>query len=783
MGVKIPVLKWELVTQKDQIRFIEKMNNLSYSMMRPSMDITETAGYEGIRVPYYPFHMRTLYDVANYSDVLRTIIMALKKEIFRSGLVIEDKFVQKCSVCGKEYQHLNKTGICENEIEQTDGNVITKVRCGGALREPDVKQKEAFEQFKEQVNENRQTLEEVLGSVEDDLNVVDDGYVVLTKDYWYNGDGSLRYSQVVEIIRGSPMTFKMVMDMKNRPGRDQDGKELYFCAEHRDTAHNDRQICEKCGKQMLRAYYVSYMAMDKKVFYSKEEAIHISKFSPSMSYGFPPIYSVWLKVMTLLAQDKYMREYYAKQRPPRGIFFVSTTNVDSLMKSWDELQRRYEENPHGIWPLTVQYHGDKAGTPEAKFIDFMRSLDEMQYTEVRNEFRRACGAVYGVMPLFQADIRSSGGLNNEGLQITVTNRAVEMSQEVYNRKILPWLAAQLGVYDYKIYLRTPESMNEKMKLEIEGLKIANAQGMKNLGFEVTLNEEGDFEYEKPEAPSETPVQPGETPSPPPSSEQGEQRFEGEPENVRRSIAFGDLNSSKDYEIIFGKEVKEPQGIEREILDLFAKNVSYEEIITQISSKHNLDRETVRNLIERMKQRGYQLRIGKEDSINDISWMLDDVIKQNGSSYEEFVKENIYKYKFEGLSKKVSEEIKNILLEGVMKKESTDKIMEKIENITDKLTKEEIERIVRTERQALENKAREFVFHRLDPQGVKKYRWVNPLDDRTTEICKKIVERTEKGVTLEELKKIINEESKKAGFEPRDFVPHISCRSTYVRVFE
>ncbi len=70
---------------------------------------------------------------------------------------------------------------------------------------------------------------------------------------------------------------------------------------------------------------------------------------------------------------------------------------------------------------------------------------------------------------------------------------------------------------------------------------------------------------------------------------------------------------------------------------------------------------------------------------------------------------------------------------------------------------------------------------LKPEEAK-YVWVNPLDYRTTETCRKIFERTKEGVTMEELTKIVKEESEKQfkGFwkEDNPLYPHYQCRSTF-----
>jgi len=68
-----------------------------------------------------------------------------------------------------------------------------------------------------------------------------------------------------------------------------------------------------------------------------------------------------------------------------------------------------------------------------------------------------------------------------------------------------------------------------------------------------------------------------------------------------------------------------------------------------------------------------------------------------------------------------------------------------------------------------------------------YKWVNPLDERTTDICRNIVKRTENGVTMEELKEIVREESQKWNpnfWRAEDALnPHFNCRSVFVVVGE
>jgi hypothetical protein len=42
-----------------------------------------------------------------------------------------------------------------------------------------------------------------------------------------------------------------------------------------------------------------------------------------------------------------------------------------------------------------------------------------------------------------SDASASGGLNNEGMQILVTNRAVEMAQTIWNNYVFPFVTTQV----------------------------------------------------------------------------------------------------------------------------------------------------------------------------------------------------------------------------------------------------------------------------------------------------------------------------------------------------
>lgn len=529
----------------------DKYQDSKFGDMRTMLDYVKSLGGEEVRVPYYPLHERTLFDIAVYSDTLRTIHMQLKKEIFRHGYKVEERFAMKCEQCLKEFKH---------PVDQCD-------ECGSRdLRDPNVEEKKRLLIFIKKCNDNNQDILDVAGQVSDDLEIVDDGYMHFIKDYYFDNKGEVKYEVPVELLRAHPMHIRIIADRAGRPGRDSEGKEVLTCIEHRHKYYSDITHCAECGRRLFPAHFRGEQYNGQYIYYVKGEIFHRSKYKQSLTYGFPPILSVWLKITTLMAQDRYINTYYTRQRPPRGLLFVNTPNMASLMKAWNWMIDKFKTNPHTIPPIAIEAPQGHRGK-FVEFIDFMRSLDEMQFTETRNEFRRQIGAVYGVMPLFQADTSTSGGLNNEGLQITVTNRAIEDGQGIFNDGYFPWILEQLDIKDYILVLEPSEEKDEMAEETLRTQKINNARLMQGMGYEVTLNEDNEFEFEPTETPVEAPMggqmggfgggmggfgqggssgQFGASPAslnPPEAKSPGSQsRFGGEPESVGKVI---DLDISKE----------------------------------------------------------------------------------------------------------------------------------------------------------------------------------------------------------------------------------------------
>jgi hypothetical protein len=84
------------------------------------------------------------------------------------------------------------------------------------------------------------------------------------------------------------------------------------------------------------------------------------------------------------------------------------------------------------------------------------------------------------------------------MQILVTNRAVQMAQNVYNKYVFPFLVKQFGITDWVLKLPPSEEEDEIAVLRKREIEVNIAASTKNLGFEVDMDEDGQFTFKKPE---------------------------------------------------------------------------------------------------------------------------------------------------------------------------------------------------------------------------------------------------------------------------------------------
>lgn len=464
-------------TQKEAHLLKGQRDSLAKELMKhatpaPSLDTPDAVTGPDVRLPRLPYNMYLFYLLRWQSTVLRTVCLKIKQEIFREtlkeGFEYVEKFKYKCENCGGEFQEeIEECEYCKSDL----------------LRTPDRLQLKPWEELEGQANKADQTLLSLFQETEDDLNTVDDLYIVLVKDYLI-GEGGEIYSKVREIMRGDPCRFRIVSDMSGRRG----GK-YWVCPVHRIKKHSEkREKCPDCGMMYQEVHYVETMAGGKEWInlYIAGEVIHSSKYEPSRLYGISPIFTLWVLGRTLLLMDAYAQNLYEKGRL-KGIVAIPG-HMEQVQKWWDDTQLKLQQDPHYL-PVVGLETQEGRGQARMDFIKLIDSLKEMSYTEAKDMMRKQVAAMYGVSPIFQADVSTGGGLNNEGLQITVTDRAVDFGQAVYHTNIFPSICKALGITDWKIKLRPSRESDKMAEVQVFHQKAVTAKLMLDMGFDVKLRDD------------------------------------------------------------------------------------------------------------------------------------------------------------------------------------------------------------------------------------------------------------------------------------------------------
>ena len=161
--------------------------------------IQEPALLQGITIP-------ALYAAAYECLVLRSILNHLNVETFRKGWGWKPKFVVKCVQCAEEFQQ----------------QVETCSKCGGEVRKADRSQIDYADALFGTKNRMHQDFIEILREIEMDLNIVDDAYIVLTKEYFIDPKSKKpMFYRVKEISRADPIFMRILADKRGVRGGSQ----------------------------------------------------------------------------------------------------------------------------------------------------------------------------------------------------------------------------------------------------------------------------------------------------------------------------------------------------------------------------------------------------------------------------------------------------------------------------------------------------------------------------------------------------------------------------------
>jgi hypothetical protein len=445
-------------------------------------------------------YLLDLYVIAYNNSDVRTAVTHQRNEIFRRGIEWEGAFEYKCAACEKNYtgkEAKKMQGKCVHEKD--DGQKVAV-----PLKEPREPQKAEFDKFMKTCNYFGQSLETILRELWDDISVVDDAFLFVSKEYFAaeTEEGWKITSQPKFLFRLDPVLVEFDLDQRGIPGM-----RHHVCLMHRDellevppgegwelewkgVCPHDKlptyPVVYKYNEQYLQGGYGT--AQSKVLYLTAEEVIHWSYYTPSELYGYPPILSIYEKALTLIGMDRYLYDYFYERRVPQGIISTTTDDPQGIESVKAELQSRMAQDPHYIPWITVSA---KTGAGKTEFIRFAYSLDELNYLPIRDEIRERIAGIYGVSNIWMASTTGIGGLNNESQQLVVMSRVVEGAQRVFQEQVFPPLLKHFGVTDWILKLKQPEETSELTLINIKTSKATWAQMMAGMGFGVTYDQDED----------------------------------------------------------------------------------------------------------------------------------------------------------------------------------------------------------------------------------------------------------------------------------------------------
>ena len=380
-------------------------------------------------------------------------------------------------------QDLQTISYSVAEIRTALGHITGEVFRRGMEVHPNKKdadrgQLKYFNEFLTDANVFDQSLEAVLRQFHNDINTVDDGFLYLVKEYY--DDGGTIKSKVKEIRRLNPALVEFDLDQAGLP------KNAHFLCPMDRSDVEDTPGKSKKGYDRVPAMY-KYYHRNQHIYLRDSEIIHVSKFSPSETYGWSPILTVFEKALTLIGMDKNLYRYFFERKMPASMLMVTTDDAESLRKEREHIAAQTRLDPNYIPMVAVSSRNQRG---RVDLVRLFHTLQEMDYLPVKEEIRERVGAVWGVTPAWQGAPEAFGGLSTQTQQLVVMSRVVESDQRLFHDKVFPRILRAFGITDFDLVLPTPEEKAEATRISFAQQRVAIANQLNQMGFTVKLKDDG-----------------------------------------------------------------------------------------------------------------------------------------------------------------------------------------------------------------------------------------------------------------------------------------------------
>ncbi len=371
------------------------------------------------------------------------------------------------------------------EIRSPLGHITSEVFRRGVkilpkVENPSIEEKERLEELILDCNIFDQTLEEVFRQFHYDVNSIDDGFIYLVKEYKSDESNKIT-SRVKEIRRLNPALVEFDLDTAGLP------KNSHFvCPMHREEVGEKPGRCgtSGCSHTLWPAMY-KYYHRNQHVYLFDGEVIHVSKFSPSETYGWSPILTIFEKALTLIGMDKNIYRYFFERKMPASMVMVTTDDPESLRRERAHIAAQTRIDPNYIPMVAVSSRNNRG---RVDMVRLFHTLQEMDYLPVRQEIRERVAAMWGVTPAWQGTPDAFGGLSTQTQQLVVMGRVVEADQRLFHEKVIPLLMKALSITDWVIQLEQPEEKAEATRISFAQQRAQIANQYLQMGFDVKLKQ-------------------------------------------------------------------------------------------------------------------------------------------------------------------------------------------------------------------------------------------------------------------------------------------------------
>lgn len=578
---------------------------------------------------FSPFSAGLLEHIGLSSHEIANAIRTRIQELYHAEFpVVKARFERTCTECAAEYQ--TQTETCDH--------------CDADTRPPDAAEKRRAEKLLESVNKEGQSLRDLAREAEQDNWLHGVPVLVLRQRYALSeqatdlpGRKRIIESEPEELIKGDPQTIVPVVDGNRRIGG-----HWWACPGCRNTdsysPEKEPGYCEGCGSKLREVYFaeLSSSGQTPDALFFEEEILTYPYPIPRLHGldGISPVAHVWLKQMIIEMQDSYAAAFYDPEsdRLPNQFMILHTTNPDKWEEQLKQARENAKDDKYDSPIFANQFSPQNNSPPEVQVVDAMPDELLGQNQDLRRQFKKDIRQAMGVADVHDSDLEDAGGLNNEGMQLEVTDRSIADQQATYVQGWLDDFAKRLDISDHYI------DFHHEQGVDAADLQDELRAGMlaEQAGLDATLEDEqvtvadGEFDPQEQPRPDET-ADPSDTLDhdfgPMPSTQKAYDRREYALDTLERAhkhLTWPELVEQKAAEPFFADDEDVPKFV-RQLIEEAIRNGAIETISDALPNR--VRKQDVEQFFrEKLTQpQGWSLRSLTKDYANRFDVDPDDAV--------------------------------------------------------------------------------------------------------------------------------------------------------------